>query len=785
MAKRNKGRGGKKGEKRDGEGGRDSGRDNRRHGSGSNAFPLGQLGNALSFTNYGGMRQYSYSLQDEARDTERHRSTLWSSTKLRNNKVTFVSAGHFDAKKLMELDPHDMRGSKDTSSLAESLQDPVTQLIGTPEGTQIREAVEVDNLVSGYSEGLGVPPPDVSETAPGVPKNDYGALNTHAIAYESGSATPAGLSLSVEQPPSPTPSDSSQEMILFAGRNQDTNIANKQTARRPTSSRSIFEESYTQDMPDFSLQTGGDCGSIKLGELPSSEAVEIPERPLPAQKPKVIRGNRESDMIADYIANLKEHGDMETLALSGAYATRELGGSDTEDWQESGDEDEPPATDRQTTAREYAVCGWGTPSLHHHDAASAYIDTLGDIDSILAKRSRPTGDQFLVQFKGYSINDVKWIPRASLTAERQLEHIAAFENSEGPEVGTYGSGDSDDMDEDWGDGEDLQKRRITAMTDGKLARLFARQSGLGMASNRLVGFDDTGGTTSDEDLVGDESFIEASISKDKKASRRRGGSSSAARIADAYDGFDIMDFERPSLRSRKGRKAALPFNLSDSELEASISLAWGKDRKKKSEKKKERAELRAQGIFGKYNDTNPDLRAKYDQGMTTMELEYEIRQFLLSDRQQLIFPPMEKHRRKMLHETGALFHLKSKSCGKVQRFTTLYKSASSLTTPSDVERAFSKVKARGLLSRMGIRSGKSARDSNVRSRHGGAGDRSASYRDGEIVGAAAPELGIDNKGRQMLEKMGWSSGTALGALNNKGILQPVATVVKTTKAGLG
>jgi hypothetical protein len=33
--------------------------------------------------------------------------------------------------------------------------------------------------------------------------------------------------------------------------------------------------------------------------------------------------------------------------------------------------------------------------------------------------------------------------------------------------------------------------------------------------------------------------------------------------------------------------------------------------------------------------------------------------------------------------------------------------------------------------------------------------------------------------------MGWSTGTALGALNNKGILQPVLHVVKTTKAGLG
>lgn len=68
---------------------------------------------------------------------------------------------------------------------------------------------------------------------------------------------------------------------------------------------------------------------------------------------------------------------------------------------------------------------------------------------------------------------------------------------------------------------------------------------------------------------------------------------------------------------------------------------------------------------------------------------------------------------------------------------------------------------------------------------GGGSNAAVGYRDGDIVGASAPELGADNKGRAMLEKMGWSQGTALGALNNKGIMQPVTHVVKTTKAGLG
>jgi hypothetical protein len=67
----------------------------------------------------------------------------------------------------------------------------------------------------------------------------------------------------------------------------------------------------------------------------------------------------------------------------------------------------------------------------------------------------------------------------------------------------------------------------------------------------------------------------------------------------------------------------------------------------------------------------------------------------------------------------------------------------------------------------------------------GSSHAQTSYRDGEIVGAAAPELGAENRGRNMLEKMGWSKGTALGTTDNKGILLPVSQTMKRNKAGLG
>lgn len=151
----------------------------------------------------------------------------------------------------------------------------------------------------------------------------------------------------------------------------------------------------------------------------------------------------------------------------------------------------------------------------------------------------------------------------------------------------------------------------------------------------------------------------------------------------------------------------------------------------------------------------------------------------------LALPPMNKADRKVVHELANAFHLKSKSVGSGQkRFPVLYRT---LRTSSYVESIFDAVESkitRRFLPRMDL---KSKRGPSVpsRSNRGGFSTGGVSYRDGDVVGGSAPELGVENKGRAMLEKMGWSTGTALGALNNKGILEPVTHVVKTTKAGLG
>lgn len=137
---------------------------------------------------------------------------------------------------------------------------------------------------------------------------------------------------------------------------------------------------------------------------------------------------------------------------------------------------------------------------------------------------------------------------------------------------------------------------------------------------------------------------------------------------------------------------------------------------------------------------------------------------------------MEANRRAVIHQIVNKLGVNSKSRGSgAQRFTVLSKTVRT----KEVEDSYfdALIKKKGFRARF--------QSSTHMRKTGPKGTKiGASYKDGEVVGASAPELGPENKGRALLEKMGWTKGTALGALDNKGILQPIAHTVKTGKAGL-
>ncbi|KAK4237228.1 hypothetical protein C8A03DRAFT_44913 [Achaetomium macrosporum] len=321
------------------------------------------------------------------------------------------------------------------------------------------------------------------------------------------------------------------------------------------------------------------------------------------------------------------------------------------------------------------------------------------------------------------------------------------------------------------------------MDDETLARRLAHQE-LGIGNDRL-------------DVLS-SSFTRTETRKARGTHPVNGGLSqavtgraSAARVADALDNLELADWGQLSMQSRKRRSKQPPtFNVSDSEIEAALRTAWQRDRERKKNRKLEREALRAEGLLGK--NANPDdLRVKYPAGMKLDDIKTELTLFLLGSAPRLDFPPLDKHARKVIHELANKFNIKSQSTGKGDnRCPVLYRTTRTVRYASTraedatthVDQAALRIR-RKYFHRVDV---KGQKTEVPRTTSGGrSGYKALILREGEIVGASVPELGQENKGRTMLEKMGWSKGMALGALDNKGILEPVAQVVKRSKAGLG
>ncbi|KAL9085991.1 MAG: hypothetical protein Q9165_007353 [Trypethelium subeluteriae] len=328
------------------------------------------------------------------------------------------------------------------------------------------------------------------------------------------------------------------------------------------------------------------------------------------------------------------------------------------------------------------------------------------------------------------------------------------------DAGPQDDNDGDD-DDDLGrllDEEDLLERRKARMTDEQIARILTKQEELGMGSTDIVLFDGL------DDDDGDE--FEEYVYRHGPGS----GNGLHARMK----------------RNGKGKKSGKEGQLMeqqlyglDPDLREAMLGAWDADRQNKRLKKAERQELRELGLLGKKKD-KVELAVKYPQGISKQQIMDEIRTFLSSPHECLPFPPMEKDERRQLHQAATAFKLKSKSIGNgASRYTVVVKT--SRTVANDDDTAFARADRRyDRQLFQGIGKDKAKKD---RSKKSNAISR-ATYTEGDIVGSSAPELDANNRGRAMMEKMGWSHGMALG-LKNEGILHPIVHRVKNSKAGLG
>lgn len=139
---------------------------------------------------------------------------------------------------------------------------------------------------------------------------------------------------------------------------------------------------------------------------------------------------------------------------------------------------------------------------------------------------------------------------------------------------------------------------------------------------------------------------------------------------------------------------------------------------------------------------------------------------------------MDSHSRKIIHELAHRFNITSKSTGSGdQRRPILSRTKSTSTYDERIFQSIFERIQRRYMPRLD-------KKYSVGATRGG-NTAAAVVRHGEIVGGSAPEIGQTNKGRTMLEKMGWSRGMALGAMDNKGMTQPIEHMVIRSKAGLG
>ncbi|KAL2135669.1 hypothetical protein VTI74DRAFT_7350 [Chaetomium olivicolor] len=672
---------------------------------------------------------HGFSMRDEARNTASHQSSLWGSgdAKLRMKPVTFVSAGFIEP--LKEKPSEDPSDSNEAEALAE-------------------EAVEgvVENVLEAFGDTVSV---DEARNMDMEPAN--------IIEVET-------IMKTLEQETSTT---------IPVPENQNGDV----------SQLTEVQERETKDLFFYDLGDQED-------EAPPSLSLLPPE--IRSSKSSVGDSDSSEEVILFRGRTSNAREPARKLELPRRAAPAKHSATPVEAKPESKTSAVPsnvPEADYETPAPQFLQTRPRSRRRRSEASVHTEEDEGDDENAILA--------DYIANMAANSDDDFIASHLQSLSGERDIggdHHAVNFGSGDGksPQGDEYlgeeseaseGSGISDADENDFLNGDDDQDMDAD-MDDETLARLLAKQEELGLGGDDLVIFSSSYAKTGTRQVSG---------KRPANGRRSLNGPASATQVADAFDSLDLDDWAHLTGQQPRKRRSKRPpnFNADDSDIETALRSAWENDRERKKSRKLERETLRAEGLLGK--NANPgDLHIKYPSGMKLDDIKTELTSFLISSAERLDFPPLDKHARKILHELANKFNIKSQSTGKGdQRRPVLYRtkrtvqyaSARIADASNHVHEASLRIH-RKYFHRVDVKVKGAGPPRNGGGR-GGGGHKALTLREGEVVGASVPELGAENKGRNMLEKMGWSKGMALGAGDNKGILEPVAQVMKRSKAGLG
>jgi len=304
---------------------------------------------------------------------------------LRHAKVNFVTARNDDPLEKRDTEAA-LAGMTLDSSPGEELE--VNEGFGAEK--VIEEGAEISAIPRLPSqESSSGPPPFIVDTKGGQP-------------IHTGLPPPQARSLS------PTPSDSSEEIIVFNGRN---NLLRDKSKTRYPSTRAI----------DVKIRLVEDKIHEKEGLLeealrknaspqpPQDSADPLFENILPTKGARLLnrpsRGRAEEEaIITDYISNI-DNGN-EDLVGNVSFSQRELGGIEGEIWQ---DEMETSSLNHvRHISHDRAEYRWDRSDICDFDDLSTSDGVMGEVQAIFAKRERQSGAQYLVVWKEQTIDEARW-----------------------------------------------------------------------------------------------------------------------------------------------------------------------------------------------------------------------------------------------------------------------------------------------------------------------------------------------------------------------------------------
>jgi hypothetical protein len=733
----------------------------------------------------------NFSLKDEARWQSSHRTTAFESGKrLRHLPIQFVSAGHLEGTIKKHLPPAEVAESE---SEPESDSEVKSSVPSSPSST-------LDNINAMSHMAIRSPSPAVSDAAYSsdeVVFQGRGQAPLVRVAQES-TLEPTAVENATTSAPAEQPIVSPLLAISTADDHGPLAKSETQTKTKPAVIDDVGSDSDSVVEHHFAKRRGGrpawegTTTAWQHRSKPNVGWLPLADRP---EMMGFLRGdaNPRDAAMDDYMQNVEDFGLTGDVNGASSFARREmdLDAGDHNDWESESDGQREEQEDAKVAQGNDS---WDSDMLRDLEDLSTSSDVMDTVVRILSKRTRRSGVHYLCVYADSVTDDARWLPATFLKSAAEQRLVYDFENDaylhELESSDCDLSDDDDDVDNYEDDDSEIDDEELD---DETIARVLQKQEELGLGSDEVLLY---GGDEYFGSIANTKAFTgKYGKSNSNRTLRERGNRNanfpSASALADAlsmdpYGGFDIMDTERPSLKpKKKGRRGQMPPELEDPDLNEQLQNAWEADRAKKRLKKAEREELRQQGLLGR-KGKGVNMKVKYSGGIDMEDVVEEIREFMLGDRQSLSLPPMDAHRRATIHQAAKFFDLSSRSRGDGQnRFTVLSRtSRTRVYTDAEFDRALLR---KGFMKRLsGPLQGKknAGTTRNFTFRSGPRARPHVGYRDGDKVGADAPELGPENKGHALMMKMGWSKGMALGTTDNQGILQPIAHTVKINKAGL-